>query len=375
MQLSITRSTESDSEQGDDTSAAAFERVLSHLQEKINKASAKDTRLRTQHRRYRALWMLYTGFAYVLALLILVLVVGRSNWDATEYTALVVAPPSIYFVRLFIDAFYKYRTNGTQSYLEDLYKQRSDAIGKLKAATKYDSTQQLLEKYGGSTPRPSKASRNERKPSNPRNFQVASAQRTGIAPPPTANIIRRGVIPTSAARDGARPMGQSADGSQGPTPSQHDAHISAEFAPNAFSLTRAPAPLQMPPSHAYDTGSSGPKWYDRIMDVILGEDETQPRNRIALICGQCRLVNGQAPPGKLSLDSVGKWRCMACGAMNGTDSAAEKAVKEEIGSPVRSEADSVLTSSERDEAIDDSVGNESEYERLVHAGHEDQPAT
>ena len=53
------------------------------------------------------------------------------------------------------------------------------------------------------------------------------------------------------------------------------------------------------------------------MDVLLGEDETQPRNRIALICTSCRLVNGQAPPGVKTLREVGRWRCGGCGAWNG----------------------------------------------------------
>ena len=50
------------------------------------------------------------------------------------------------------------------------------------------------------------------------------------------------------------------------------------------------------------------------MDVLLGEDETLPRARLALICSNCRLVNGQAPPGVKRLEDVGKWRCGGCGA-------------------------------------------------------------
>ena len=64
------------------------------------------------------------------------------------------------------------------------------------------------------------------------------------------------------------------------------------------------------------------------MDVLLGEDETLPKNRLALICKQCRLVNGQAPPGVKRLEDVGKWRCSGCGAMNGEESEAKKIVAE-----------------------------------------------
>ena len=62
------------------------------------------------------------------------------------------------------------------------------------------------------------------------------------------------------------------------------------------------------------------------MDVLLGEDETSPRARLALICRNCRLVNGQAPPGVKRLEDVGKWRCGGCGTMNGEESEAKKIV-------------------------------------------------
>lgn len=63
------------------------------------------------------------------------------------------------------------------------------------------------------------------------------------------------------------------------------------------------------------------------MDVLLGEDETLPKNRLALICYQCRLVNGQAPPGVQRLEEVGKWRCSGCGFLNGEENEETKLLK------------------------------------------------
>lgn len=62
------------------------------------------------------------------------------------------------------------------------------------------------------------------------------------------------------------------------------------------------------------------------MDALVGEDETLPKNRMALICRQCRLVNGQASPGIKRSEDVGKWRCGGCGAMNGEESEAKKII-------------------------------------------------
>lgn len=52
---------------------------------------------------------------------------------------------------------------------------------------------------------------------------------------------------------------------------------------------------------------------------MIGEDESAAKHRLALICSNCRLVNGQAPPGVMTLEQVGRWRCQSCGASNGTD--------------------------------------------------------
>lgn len=45
---------------------------------------------------------------------------------------------------------------------------------------------------------------------------------------------------------------------------------------------------------------------------------------MAMICGSCRLVNGQAPPGIKTLEELGRWRCGSCGAWNGEESETTK---------------------------------------------------
>jgi len=47
-----------------------------------------------------------------------------------------------------------------------------------------------------------------------------------------------------------------------------------------------------------------------------------------LICRNCRLVNGQAPPGTKNLAEVGKWKCFGCGELNGEEDEGTKAVQE-----------------------------------------------
>ena len=75
---------------GDD--AASFERALSALTAKINRATAVNDKRRQTSRRARVIWTLYAGFAYILAALLLVLVTGRQNWGVVEVSVLAGSP-------------------------------------------------------------------------------------------------------------------------------------------------------------------------------------------------------------------------------------------------------------------------------------------
>ncbi|KAE8378631.1 hypothetical protein BDV26DRAFT_186494 [Aspergillus bertholletiae] len=306
---------------GEDNSPASFERALEALSGKITRANTRLDAHRQNARRFKALWTLYTSFAYLLYSIILALVLGWQNFGAVEYIAIAGGPIVIYVVRAAGSKYFGYRINSTQRYLDGLQKQRDETIEKLKVATKYNSTQQLLEKYGGVPKRTkSKSGDDKRKSDSKRKSltpqqQQPPVQRTGLPPPPTANIRR----PTPIQSPGApspdlhappSPYPPQPQIQQQPVPPPGPTLDEPGFAPNAFPS----APPYTEESH----------WYDRLMDVLLGEDETQPKNRIVLICNSCRLVNGQAPPGIKTLEEIGRWRCGNCGAWNGVESEAKK---------------------------------------------------
>ncbi|KAL2848246.1 hypothetical protein BJX68DRAFT_267693 [Aspergillus pseudodeflectus] len=325
---------------GEDSSPAFFEKTLSTLSEKITRATTRLDLHRQHARRFKALWTLYTTFVYLLYSIILALVLGWQNWGVKEYAAIVGGPVVIYIVRAGGARYYEYRINNTQRYLENLNNQRDETIEKLKVATKYNSTQQLLEKYAGDSPKQRaksgdqkpKSEAGKRKPSQP---QQPPVQRTGIPPPPTANIRRSTAqsppqqpsSPYPPQQQQSPQLPPNLNAPLPPVPQSGPPGLDEPgFAPNAF-----PAPQQ------YIEHS---RWYDRLLDVLLGEDETQPKNRIVLICGTCRLVNGQAPPGVKSLEELGRWRCGGCGAWNGEESATKKVladIKAEAGPAVESD--------------------------------------
>ncbi|KAJ5960755.1 uncharacterized protein N7479_007905 [Penicillium vulpinum] len=303
---------------GDDNSAASFEKTLSTLSTKITQTTALLDQQRQSSRRIKALWTLYSTFAYLFYSIILALVLGWESWGVKEYAAIAGGPVLIYGVRNLSSRIFEYRISRLQRRLDDFHKQREETIEKLKVATKYNSTQQLLEKYGGESPKPSPGPKGQDEKRTPAQ-QLQHVTRTGLPPPPTANI-RRPPSTSQNPNDLPHPSSPSPplELAQGtpqtpPPPSFSPPQIPIEqpgFAPNAFTQN--------------GESSEQPHWYDRLLDVLLGEDETQPRNRMVMMCSACRLVNGQAPPGIKTPEELGRWLCGSCRAWNGVESETTK---------------------------------------------------
>lgn len=277
------------------------------------------------------------------------LVVGWKHMGPMEWTGMAGGPVLIYVVRTVTTTIYDYRINTLSARLKVLQMDRNKTIQKLKDATKYDSTLELLEKYGGSENKPKKAKKkaddddgsDSDKKKRPQGKQSGTPGRTNLPPPPTANIQRP--VSPAPGTPGSKPQApHSAPSLQPPRP---DLSTSAEFAPNAFD-GKAPEIIHFSPPTIAVAGE--PHWYDRILDTLLGEDETAPKNRIVLLCSRCRLVNGQAPPGTKSLSELGMWKCMSCGATNGEMDEGKRIVQEVLSK--RGET--------ADDTTEDDVGDE-----------------
>jgi hypothetical protein len=173
-----------------------------------------------------------------------------------------------------------------------------------------------LEKYGPSKPHAGKPEEEKKEKESKANNRRASDGRVLIQPPATANIPRRHSAMTNSTDSrktgSTKPPSSSSSHPNSPVPQLGPPAIDemAEFAPNAFD-----GPVQYaPPEFVHE-----PKWYDRLVNALLGEDETRPDRRLALICSKCRLVNGLAHPGARTPEDVGKWRCSSCGSWNGVE--------------------------------------------------------
>ncbi|KAI0441640.1 hypothetical protein F4803DRAFT_522480 [Xylaria telfairii] len=317
----------------DGFSPAEFEKTLSTLSTKITNTQAQLEKVRNSARRIKLLWTLYLAFAYLVYAIVLTLVVGWQNLGPWEWTGMAGGPVLIYVVRTAANAYYNFRLDSLETRLKDRKAERAKTIQKLKDATKYDSTLELLEKYGGPSEKRTKVKKQkdadegtpvqENDGSRRKHRQSIDSShltgRTHLSPPPTANIQR----PSTASGVPPNRQGQLSSSGLEPIPSSPQSQPIEEFAPNAGPL---------PPTYSqYETNPGPPRWYDRILDLMLGEDETAPKNRIVLICGKCRLVNGQAPPGVKNVAELGTWRCMGCGAMNGKMDEGKKILQEVLG--------------------------------------------
>ncbi|KAK3943938.1 hypothetical protein QBC46DRAFT_14013 [Diplogelasinospora grovesii] len=325
---------------GDDASPASFEKALSALSTKIATTEAQLDQARSSSRRVKALCTLYVGFSYLIYAILVLLVVGWKTMGAWEWTGMAGGPVILYMAHTITTAYYGYLIDGLSARLKDQQAERAKTIQKLKDATRYDSTQELLEKYGGSENKAKDKKEEQDGGHGDRQGQgplgPATPQRTNMPPPPTANIVRRDIQQQQhrpPASGPGTPQPPASRGAVADSPPQA-AHVemggaSAEFAANAFD---GPESARQYTHHAHAPGASamsfGHHWYDRILDTLLGEDETAAKNRIVLLCKNCRLVNGRAPPGTKSLAEVGTWKCMACGAMNGEMDEGKRIVQE-----------------------------------------------
>ncbi|KAJ3561785.1 hypothetical protein NPX13_g8810 [Xylaria arbuscula] len=277
----------------DGLSPAEFEKILATLSTKITNTQAQLEQVRNSSRRIKLLWTLYLAFAYLVYAIVLTLVVGWQNLGPWEWTGMAGGPVLIYVVRTVANAYYSFRLDTLESRLKDRQAERAKTIQKLKDATKYDSTLELLEKYGGgSNDKRSKAKKqkdgSEGAPTTetegPRKKHRQSidsshlAGRTHLPPPPTANIQR----PSTASGLPPQRQDQFPSSRLEPIPSSPPPQPIEEFAPNAGPL---------PPTYNQYEMNPGPP---RCVDLLTAKH-----------------------PGVKNVAELGAWKCMGCGATNG----------------------------------------------------------
>jgi len=182
-----------------------------------------------------------------------------------------------------------------------------EKIEELKEKSDYYNTQQLLERYDSKSIKTTEARPKE-------NSKEHAPSENGHQRQPSENLGRDQSLDTLRLRTSSNhqlppqiiPAGPSSGASQ---------NDPSEFGPTSSWLPQE--------SHSR-------AFLDRLLDLLVGEDENSPDHRYALICRHCRAHNGLAPPGETGED-VG-YLCGRCGGWNGPDPSKKGKVSQSKGS-------------------------------------------
>lgn len=238
--------------------------------------------------------------------------------------AIALIPVAIYLIRRFTAFWFHRSITYVTERNKALKAEQKEKIEELKQSTNFYSTKALLERFDSSYTAPpggpnTEHNKNANKPTRPgprsRGHSAANIKTqqqqprkadNGAAPNPK----RSSFIAQDFEFSPNIPSLQSAQGDPAApthiTPQQQQQIIQQQ-------LQQTP-PASLAPVHniAYQ-----PRWYDRILDVIVGEDEYSPKSRYALICVSCRNHNGLAQPGELPQYVI--YICPRCGYRNGEE--------------------------------------------------------
>jgi endoplasmic reticulum junction formation protein lunapark len=199
----------------------------------------------------------------------------------------------VYVVRRIIGWWYSRRIEREMQERETLKGKLNLKLEELKEKNDYYTTQQLLQRYDAKSPAKTASST-----TLPPMDQSSSHLRQRIPQHPP---------PPSQSLPPVNPQQHTPILTPRPPPLNHlptDDLNTPDFHPSAFT-----PPLSMSPA-------PGPRTFlDRLLDLLVGEDETAPEHRYALICVRCRMHNGLAPPGEMP-GEVG-YLCARCGQWNG----------------------------------------------------------
>lgn len=262
-----------------------YETALPLLTNQVRQSQIDLSRARARERRVKGLLVLYGLIAY--AGLLVVLFFSNAT-SAVWVSALIGAGSIIWLVRWSAVRVLGYFTNRRQNITAQLIERRRIMAEEYKQKTNYYKVKELTELRDPDNPEtgapvqpprnhPSTATSGPKlNSSSSPNQQTTTKEKPSLPQPPRAEA------------------GQNPSGEEGQSP-EHRA------VPGQTSQAEPLPPVRR-------------TWMDRILDVLIGEDETSPQNRYALICKNCGTHNGLAAFGEQPEDVI--YRCPVCGKTN-----------------------------------------------------------
>ena len=243
-----------------------LEKELAVIATKINKHEAHVSSLRSTARRLKGVVTLYGLMLYAIYFAIWIMFYMKSRHDKRAWILhalpIFFVPLAIYVVRVGLSSFYTRRISNEEGNLETLKSTQKEKIEEFKNKTDFYTTKSLIDRYSGE----STTSSAPTTPTATRKNQAAHLTSS-------ASSVRQS--PRLQTQSQLTPQKVSPQSLKGTIPTPHtlsglvqnDEPPSAEFAPNAEASIHVPSVTH---------------WYDRILDVIIGEDEANEHSRYQL---------------------------------------------------------------------------------------------
>lgn len=255
-----------------------YEKILSELDDDIGQAEVRLREIRIRERSALIIWIVYSMLAYVAYVAsywyFVYMSIEEEGWDFMKIAPVFTGPFFIVIGYRFLALWYKRKETNEISQLEHLRAKQKLKVEELKKKTGYYTTKTLLDRYDSSKGQ-----------INQQNVSVRPVQ--SISP----SLRQRNV----------------------PNPQVPEIHgINRDSRSNNIELNiggNAPRPNSYDPSSPNSITPLQRRWYDKLVDVIVGDDE----QKYALICQNCFTWNGLAYPA--DFEDV-QYYCKKCNHFN-----------------------------------------------------------
>jgi endoplasmic reticulum junction formation protein lunapark len=263
-----------------------YEKILSDLSDDIGRAEIRLREIKIRERSALIIWIVYSMLAYVAYVAgywyFVYMSIEEEGWDFMKIAPVFTGPFFIVIGYRFLALWYKRKETIEITQLEHLKAKQKLKVEELKKKTGYYTTQTLLERYDSSKGQVNK-----------QNVPVQPIQNVPARPGQLNHPnLRQRNVPNSGINDINGDL--RSNGVLGVEP-----HLGGN----------APRPI------SYDPNSPNPitplqrRWYDKLVDVIVGDDE----QKYALICQNCFTWNGLAYPAEF--EDV-QYYCKKCNHFN-----------------------------------------------------------
>ncbi|RIA93507.1 hypothetical protein C1645_762172 [Glomus cerebriforme] len=271
--------------QGDDN----YEKILSELDDDIGRAEVRLREIRIRERSALIIWIVYSMLVYVAYVAgywyFVYMSIEEEGWDFMKIAPVFTGPFLIVIGYRFLALWYKRKETNEISQLEHLRAKQRLKVEELKKKTGYYTTKTLLERYDSSKGQV-----------NQQNAPVQPIQNVPVRPgqPINPNLRQRNVT-------------------NSPVPGING--INGDPRSNGTLSVESHVGGNVPHSNSFDQSSPNPitplqrRWYDKLVDVIVGDDE----QKYALICQTCFTWNGLAYPA--DFEDV-QYYCKKCNHFN-----------------------------------------------------------